>query len=95
LQNQLGKKQYRGEMKKAYFQHIPATEGERADIEEFKSFVEETHKERILKSTHQLEEKIREKASSLMNKEGLTMEEALSRLQIVFKEGEEPDVVMK
>lgn len=82
-------------MKKTYFQHIPATEGERADIGELKSLVEEIHKERILKSNHQLEEKIRKKASSLMEEEGITREEALIRLQIVFKEGEEPDVVMK
>lgn len=65
------------------------------DIEEINSFMEESSRAEMLESTRKLEEKIREKASSLMNKEGLTMEEALSRLQIVFKEGEEPDVVMK
>lgn len=65
------------------------------DIEEINSFMEESCRAEMLESTRKLEEKIREKASSLMNKEGLTMEEALSRLQIVFKEGEEPDVVMK
>lgn len=65
------------------------------DIEEINSFMEESCRAEMLESTRKLEEKIHEKASSLMNKEGLTMEEALSRLQIVFKEGEEPDVVMK
>lgn len=71
------------------------TKEERADIEEINSLMEESSRAEMLESTRRIEEKIREKASLLMNKEGLTMEEALSRLQIVFKEGEEPDVVMK
>lgn len=71
------------------------TKEERADIEEVSDLIIESSRAEMLESTRRIEEKIREKASLLMNKEGLTMEEALSRLQIVFKEGEEPDVVMK
>lgn len=71
------------------------TKEERADIEEVSDLIIESSRAEMLESTRRIEEKIREKASLLMNKEGLTMEEALSRLHIVFKEGEEPDVVMK
>lgn len=71
------------------------TKEERVDIEEVSDLIIESSRAEMLESTRRIEEKIREKASLLMNKEGLTMEEALSRLQIVFKEGEEPDVVMK
>lgn len=82
-------------MNKIYFQHLPMTKEERVDIEEVSDLIIESSRAEMLESTRRIEEKIREKASLLMNKEGLTMEEALSRLQIVFKEGEEPDVVMK
>lgn len=71
------------------------TKEQGTEIEEYKSLVEEYCRKCLPKSHRRLKKKIHEKASSLVNEKGLTMEEALSRLQIVYRDGEEPDVVMK
>lgn len=76
--------------------HIIITKGQGAEIEEYKSLVEEYCRKCLPKSHRRLKKEIHEKASSLIEEEGLTWEEALSRLEIIYyNNGKEPEVVRR
>lgn len=72
------------------------TKEQGAEIEEYKSLEEESCRKYLTKSHRSLKKEIHEKASSLMEEEGLTWEEALSRLEIIYyNNGKEPEVVRR